>query len=74
MRAIRLHELGGSEVLRYEDVSEPQLDATEVLIKVAAAGVNYSDLSWREGRHAIPQPLPAVLGLEVAGTISHVGA
>ena len=74
MRAIRFHELGGPEVLRYEEVSEPQLDDTQVLIKVAAAGVNYSDLGRRKGSYAIPQPLPTVLGLEVAGTVSHVGA
>ena len=74
MRAIRFHELGGPEVLRYEEVSEPQLDDSQVLIKVAAAGVNYSDLGRRKGSYAIPQPLPAMLGLEVAGTLVRVGA
>lgn len=74
MRAIRCHELGGTEVLRYEDVSEPQLDATQVLIKVAAAGVNYSDLGCRKGGYSISQSLPTVLGLEVAGTVSQLGA
>ncbi len=74
MRAIRFHEWGGPEVLRYEVVSEPQPDDTQVLIKVAAAGVNYSDLGRRQGSYAIPQPLPTVPGLEVAGTVSHVGA
>ena len=70
MRAIRFHEWGGPEVLRYEVVSEPQPDDTQVLIKVAAAGVNYSDLGRRQGSYAIPQPLPTVPGLEVAGTVS----
>lgn len=74
MRAIRFHELGGPEVLRYEEVLEPRLDDTQVLIKVAAAGVNYADLGRRKGSYAIPQPLPAILGLEVAGTVVRVGA
>lgn len=74
MKAVRFHELGGPEVLRYEEVPQPRIGDTQVLIKVAAAGVNYSDLGRRRGSYAIPQPLPVTLGLEVAGTIEQVGA
>ena len=74
MKAVRFHELGGPEVLRYEEVPQPHLTESQVLIKVAAAGVNYSDLGRRTGGSAIPQPLPVTLGLEVAGTIEKLGA
>ena len=49
MRAVRVHELGGPDVLRYEEVPEPQPRAGEVLVKVAAAGVNYLDIYYRSG-------------------------
>ena len=41
MRAVRVHELGGPDVLRYEEVQAPEPKAGEVLVRVAAAGVNY---------------------------------
>ena len=44
MRAVRIHELGGPNVLRYEEVPAPQPKAGEVLVRVAAAGVNYLDI------------------------------
>jgi NADPH:quinone reductase len=73
MHAIRIHALGGPEVLQYEDVPEPPVDAGQVLIKVAAAGVNYSDLGRRKGTYARTISLPAILGSEVAGTVVQVG-
>lgn len=73
MHAIRIHALGGPEVLQYEDVPEPPVDAGQVLIKVAAAGVNYSDLGRRKGTYARAISLPAILGSEVAGTVVQVG-
>jgi NADPH2:quinone reductase len=73
MKAVRFHELGGPEVLRYEEVPEPQVSDTSILIKVAAAGVNYADLGWRRGTYPRHDPLPATLGSEVAGTIVRVG-
>ncbi len=71
MQAIRIHEPGGPEALRLEDVSEPTPGAGEALVKIAAAGVNYIDVYFRTGLY--PYPLPGTLGLEAAGTIVAVG-
>jgi NADPH2:quinone reductase len=71
VKAIRIHELGGAEVLRYEDVPEPAPKAGEALVKVEAAGVNFIDIYQRIGVYKLP--LPLTLGLEGAGTVSAVG-
>jgi len=47
MKAIRYHEVGGPEVLRFEDVADPTPGPDQVLIEVAAAGVNYADVRNR---------------------------
>lgn len=69
MKAVRIYERGGTDVLRYEDLPTPTPGAGEVLIAVAAAGVNYADLGQRSGNYPNLVPLPATLGYEVAGTI-----
>jgi NADPH:quinone reductase len=77
MRAVRVHELGGPDVLRYEEVPEPQPRAGEVLVKVAAAGVNYLDIYYRSGFHwgsHHRRALPYIPGAEAAGTVIEVGA
>lgn len=71
MRAIRIGSTGGPEVLGLEDVATPSPGPGEVLVEVAAAGVNFIDLYQRSG--AYPLPLPSGLGLEGAGTITAVG-
>jgi len=53
MKAVRIKEHGGSEVMSYEDVEQPQAGATEVLIKVEAAGINYIDTYQRSGLYQI---------------------
>jgi NADPH:quinone reductase len=76
MRAVRVHELGGPDVLRYEEVPEPQPRAGEVLVKVAAAGVNYLDIYYRSGFHwggHRSRALPYTPGAEAAGTVIEVG-
>ena len=72
MKAVRIKEHGGSEVMSYEDVEQPQAGATEVLIKVEAAGINYIDTYQRSGLYQIP--LPATLGLEASGTVAQIGS
>jgi NADPH2:quinone reductase len=47
MKAIRIHEFGGAEKLRLEEIEKPQPRPDEVLIKNAAAGINYADISMR---------------------------
>ena len=76
MKAVRVHELGGPEVLRYEEISEPQPRAGEVLVKIAAAGVNFLDIYYRSGFHwggHHSRALPYIPGAEAAGTVVQVG-
>jgi NADPH:quinone reductase len=77
MRAVRVHELGGPDVLRYEEVPAPQPKAGEVLVRVAAAGVNYLDIYYRSGFHwggHHGRGLPYIPGAEAAGTVVDLGA
>jgi NADPH:quinone reductase len=73
VKAIRMHALGGPDVLHLDEVPDPVPGAGEVLIKVAACGVNYGDLMQRQGAYGAPEHLPAVMGLEVAGTVEAAG-
>ncbi|HAJ76901.1 MAG: quinone oxidoreductase [Gammaproteobacteria bacterium] len=72
MKAVRVKEYGGPEVMSYEDVDMPELGDTDVLVKVQASGINYIDTYQRSGLYQIP--LPATLGLEAAGTVQEVGS
>ncbi|MCU1437481.1 MAG: quinone oxidoreductase [Naasia sp.] len=69
--AIVIRELGGPEVLRYEEVERPEPGPGEVLIQTAAVGVNFVDVYNREGRY--PNDLPFTPGAEAAGTVMAVG-
>jgi NADPH2:quinone reductase len=73
MKAIRIHETGGPEVMHLEEIETPTPGENEVLIKVAAAGINYADLARRQGTYLIRTRTPATLGLEVAGTVAALG-
>lgn len=73
MKAIRVHKLGGPEVLQLEEIETPTPKDGEVLIKVAAAGINYADLSQRQGTYLSRTRTPLTLGSEVAGTIAALG-
>ena len=76
MKAVRVHELGGPEVLRYEEVEDPEPGPGEALVKVAACGVNYLDIYYRSGFHwggHHQRPLPYIPGAEGAGTVLAVG-
>lgn len=74
MKAVRIHEYGGPEVLRLDDVPEPAAGPGEVLLRVRAAGVNFADTQRRSGKARHQVPLPATLGSEAAGVIVAVGA
>jgi NADPH2:quinone reductase len=73
MKAIRVHECGGPEALRYEEVPTPSPQAGEALVEIAVIGVNFIDVQHREGRYKGPA-LPFTLGSEAAGTVTAVGA
>lgn len=71
MKAIRIHQFGGPEVLQYEDVPEPIPKPGEALVKIDAAGINFIDTYQRSGAYKVP--LPAILGQEGGGTVTAVG-
>lgn len=73
MKAVRVNELGGADKLTLEEIEKPTAKADEVLIKVAAAGINYADTMMRAGNYLTKPPLPFTLGYEVAGTIESLG-
>jgi NADPH:quinone reductase-like Zn-dependent oxidoreductase len=71
MKAIRFHELGGPEVLKYEDVPDPVLRKDHVLVRVKACALNHLDLFVRQGIPGIR--LPHINGSDVAGVVEDVG-
>ena len=73
MKAVRIHEYGGPEVLVYEDVPTPEPGPAQVLVKVAAATVNPVDVSVREDRFPTPKQPPKILGSDGAGVVEQVG-
>ena len=73
MKALRIEQYGGVEVLQWQDAAEPVPGPHQALIRVDAAGVNYADIMRRQGNYPGPD-LPATLGLEAAGTITALGA
>src|SRR6478672_3373816 len=73
MRAVRQHTLGGPDVLVTENLPRPDPGPTEVLVRVAAAGVNPVDWKVR-ARGGIPAELPFTVGWDVAGVVEEVGA
>jgi putative PIG3 family NAD(P)H quinone oxidoreductase len=73
MRAVAISEPGGPEVLTIEDRPIPVLGEGEVLVAVAAAGVNRPDVMQRQGKYPPPRGASDIPGLEVAGRIARVG-
>src|SRR5579862_4926403 len=73
MRQIQFSRFGGPEVLEGVERPTPAPGVGEVLVKVEAIGVNFSDTLIRENRYAVTPTLPAVPGIEVAGVIASLG-
>jgi NADPH2:quinone reductase len=73
MKAIVVHEFGGPEVLKLEEVPTPKPAAGQVLVRIHAAGVNPYDTYMRAGTYAIKPPLPYTPGSDAAGVIEAVG-
>lgn len=71
MRAVRIHEFGGPEVLRYEDVPDPILRKDYILVRVRACALNHLDLWIRKGLPGVT--LPHILGSDISGEIVEVG-
>ena len=75
MKAIRIHNYGGPEVLQYEDAPRPKPQAGEVLVRVHAAGVNPIDWKVREGhmKDFWPHKFPLILGWDLSGVVEELG-
>ncbi|MEN3277400.1 MAG: hypothetical protein V7631_3190 [Massilia sp.] len=76
MKAVRIHQYGGREVLSIDDIPVPEIAPDEVLVRVVAASINPVDWKVRAGYLAqmIPHPLPLTLGWDVSGVVERVGA
>jgi NADPH:quinone reductase len=72
MKAIRVHENGGPEVLRFEDVADPTPGNGELLIDIEAAGMNFIEIYYREGLY--PMERPFTPGSEAGGVVRALGA
>ncbi len=71
MKAIRIHEDGGPDVLRYEDVPDPEPAPGQVLVRLRAASLNHLDVWVRKGLPSVPKP--RILGADGAGIVEAVG-
>jgi NADPH:quinone reductase-like Zn-dependent oxidoreductase len=71
MKAVRIHEDGGPEVLRYEDAPDPVAGPGEVLVRLRAASLNHLDLWVRQGLPSVPKP--RILGADGAGVVEALG-
>ena len=74
MKAVRFHEHGGPEVLKYEDAPEPKIQANEVLVKVKACALNHLDIWLRVGVPRWTLPMPHIVGSDISGEVAEVGA
>jgi NADPH2:quinone reductase len=72
MKAIQVQQPGGPEALKLVDLPVPKPKPNEAIVKIAAAGVNFIDVYFREGRY--PSPLPFIDGQEASGTVTEVGS
>ena len=74
MHAVRFHEHGGVDVLKYEEAPQPQIEASEVLVKVKACALNHLDIWLRQGAGDWKLPLPHIVGSDVSGEVAEVGS
>jgi NADPH:quinone reductase len=74
MKTIIVHEFGGPEVLKFEEVPTPRPGPGQVLVRIHAAGVNPYDTYMRSGTYAVKPPLPYTPGSDAAGDVEAVGA
>lgn len=75
MKAVRIHQYGNVDTLRYEDADEPAVRADDVLIRVVGTSVNPVDWKIRQGlmKEIVPHRMPIILGWDVSGVVTEVG-
>jgi NADPH:quinone reductase-like Zn-dependent oxidoreductase len=73
-RIVRVRELGGPEVMRFEDIELGRPGPDEVRVRIEAIGLNRSEAMFRAGRYPVPIELPALLGYEACGIVVEAGA
>jgi NADPH:quinone reductase-like Zn-dependent oxidoreductase len=74
MKAVRFHEHGGPEVLKYEDAPDPKIQANEVLVRVKACALNHLDLWLRLGVRRWQLPMPRIVGSDISGEVAEIGS
>ncbi len=74
MKAVRFHDHGGLDVLRYEDAPKPEIGKKDVLVRVRACALNHLDLWLRTGVRAWKLPMPHILGSDIAGEVAEAGS
>ena len=74
MKAIRFHQHGGPEVLKYEDAPDPKIQPNEVLVRIRACALNHVDLWVRGGVPGWRIPMPHIVGADISGEVGEVGS
>ena len=74
MKTIRFHEVGGPEVLKFEDLERPTMTPNKVLVRIHAIGVNFADTLLRRGAYLAQPKLPETPGFEAAGVVVGAGS
>src|SRR5260370_9260894 len=74
LKAVLFREFGGPEKLSYEDVADPKINETEVLIRVRACALNHLDLWPRGGTRSERIPLPHISGTNISGEVARAGS
>jgi NADPH:quinone reductase-like Zn-dependent oxidoreductase len=73
MRAIVMHQTGGPEVLKLEEVPQPAAGPGQLVIRTEAIGVSHTEAALRAGGFPLPAPLPAIFGFEAVGVVTETG-
>jgi NADPH:quinone reductase-like Zn-dependent oxidoreductase len=74
IRSVRIHEFGGPQVLRIEDIEVEEPGEGEVRIRIRAIGINRTEITLRSGHSPAKPPLPTKIGFEAAGEVEAMGA
>ena len=73
MKAIRIHEHGGADVLRVDEIDTPFCPEDKILVNIKATSLNHLDIWVREGLPGLPIPLPLIMGSDGSGIITEIG-